>query len=285
MNKHAIQDQVYRGLTPIKGLVELRIKSGGCGLFGDFFMALSGLRYCARHGLLGRPWWDQRSLYFSSSHGPNAWDYFFEPVGEVRRPIRLPYFGSARLFQSEAGKPARQVASEAVARFGRVRPTIIEQAQNFFDRELQAGNYIGVHVRGTDVRAEGRESGSRAMYERAIEASLQTHPDSVIFLATDEETTVDFFREKWGNRLRIRDCIRSSDGRSIHGHYDGGQEGSPHQKGIDVVVDALLLSWGKHLVRMHSQVTAYSIALSPKLTFTDVDVLAGVPPRMPWLFT
>jgi hypothetical protein len=286
MGKHEIQDLLYRSTKPLLGQVELRILSGGCGLFGDFFMTLDGLLFCEKAGLVGRPHWTRRSLYFDGAHGNNAWDLFFEPIVQQERSLFLPYFPSARHFQPEDGRSARQVAASAIARFGRARPELIEMARRFSDEHLQGGDYIGVHVRGTDARAgaEGRQAAEASALDAALDEEISKHPSRMIFLATDEERTLAAFRERFGDRVRARSCIRSSDGKSVHGHYDQGQTGSPYQKGVDVVVDALLLAWGKHLIRGHSRVTMYSLALNPELTFTDVDVLRGEKPRAPWLY-
>ena len=285
MGKHDIQDLLYRSASPLLRRVELRILSGSCGLFGDFFMALDGLLFCEKAGLAGRPHWNRRSLYFDAARGDNAWDLFFEPITRPERKLSLPYFPSARHFQRDADRSARQVAASAVARFGRARPELLEMACRFMDENLQGGDYIGVHVRGTDARAgvEGRHVEASAI-EAALDEEISKHPSRAIFLATDEQAAVSAFRDRWGDRVRVRSCIRSSDGRSVHGHYDQGQAGSAYQKGVDVVVDALLLAWGKHLIRGHSRVTMYSLALNPDLTFTDVDVLRGEKPRAPWLY-
>jgi hypothetical protein len=283
--KHELQDLFYRSARPLLREVELHIQSGGCGLFGDFFMALDGLLFCESAGLLGRPHWDRRSLYFDALRGRNAWDLFFEPIARAEKRLSLPYFPSARHFRAAGERSARQVAADAVARLGQPRPELRELARQFMNDELGGGDYIGVHVRGTDARAglEGRVALEASILERALDDAVSKHPDHRIFLATDEEQTVASFRQRWGDRVRVRSCIRSTDGRSVHGHYDQGQAGSAYQKGADVVVDALLLAWGKHLVRGHSRVTMYSLALNPTLTFTDVDVLGGEKPRAPWL--
>jgi len=289
LDKHALQDLVYRTTSPLLVGAELQIRSGGCGLFGDFFMALDGLLFCERFGLRGRPIWDERCLYYDEDRGDNAWDYFFEPppIPQGKAWATLPYFPSARHFHPAGSVSARRVAALAVERYGRPREHLIEKARTFLHQELRGGDYIAVHVRGTDATSghEGRANVGPEHYTQVVWRALARSPDSLVFLATDESDVVEAFREHFGSRLRVRDCIRSGDGRSVHGHYDEGQPGSPAQKGEEVVIDALLLAWGKHLIRGHSRVTMYSLALRPELSFDDVDLLAGEPARTPWLYS
>ena len=129
MTKHDLQDLLYRLSSPVLKHAEVRIASGGCGLFGDFFMCLDGLLFCEGAGLSARPDWDERCLYYDPSHGPNAWDYFFEPIAAKKRPLSVPYHPSARNFEPTGEATARQIASRAVQRLGQVRPELQAEAR------------------------------------------------------------------------------------------------------------------------------------------------------------
>jgi len=281
--------RIVAGLLPGR---QLAVQSGGCGFFGDVFIALNGIRFAELNGLACSIDWGPRSLYHEAAYGPNAWAYYFddssfdfrgESVDVVARS--LPYRAGGHVFHPYDGLSVRQSVARAISRFCRPRAAISAEVQEFAAAGFVSNHMIGVHVRLTDA-ARGVENRRTLHLSHFIEAThnlLNEHPDAGIFLAADDQRTVERFQAEFGSRLVSRDCLRSHDGTSLHGHYDEGVEGSPWRKGAEVLIDALLLARCTHLVRSHSRVTCFSMCANPQLDATDLDQIHLGIARTPWL--
>lgn len=129
-------------------------------------------------------------------------------------------------------------------------------------------------MRLTDTTAgvEGRMAVELGDYVIKVDEWVDRNPDGVIFLASDAEEAIDHFKSRYGSRVLSSAARRSTDGNSIHGHYDKDLAGSPIEHGRQVLVDAILLAQTAHLIRCHSRVTCYSLCLNPSLSFDDLSL-------------
>ena len=270
----------------------LAVQSGGCGFFGDLFIALNGLRYAERHKLSCEVDWRARSLYFDPKVGGDAWSsYFMQSRFDFgasffkTRPISVPYFPGAQEFSPYDGLTVRQSVGRAIASFCAVRPEIMDKVNHFTRSKFSPGGMVGVHVRRTDA-ARGEENRRVLSIEHFISATedaLRERALSGVFLASDDAGVVGEFRKAFGDSVVTTDSIRSLDGTSLHGHYDGGVAGSPRQKGEEVLIDALLLAKCEFIVRGHSRVTCFSLCLDPQIPFIDLDYIHLGKNSTPWL--
>ena len=272
------------------GFDSARILAGRCGFFGNMFMTLNGIRLCEVAGVAARPYWGRQSLFYDPARGGNAWDYYFQPVQTTpsaagpdgRQASFKP--GADSIYPRYSDMGVRHSYHECIRRHVRLREEIADDLQRR-QRDLFGGRpVLGVHMRFTDATAgyELRKTKAMQEYFAAVDARLERLPDAVIFAATDSVQAVAAVRERYGGRTVALDAIRSDSDVSIHGHYDAGVPGSPYQKGLDVVLDAHLLAGVDHLVRINSRVTAYSLCLNPRLTFTNVGGDLGAE-ELPWL--
>lgn len=277
------------GCLPFKPVI--RVQSAGCGFFGDLFMSLNGLRLVERYRLAAQVFWGVRSLYFERARGPNAWSYFFERNSfshlESARciPANLPYWPDASEFLPYEGLSVRASVHRALRSWCQPRGEILTAVQAFVDQNFIPNATLGVHVRLTDAAA-GQENRKTVEMQHFIQSAndwLAARPDGRIFLAADDERVVQAFRARFGERVVYQRCLRSTDGTSLHGHYDCGVKGSPYRKGVEVLIDALLLARCDHLVRTHSRVTCFTLCINLHLTYTDLDLKHLGINRTPWL--
>ena len=95
-----------------------------------------------------------------------------------------------------------------------------------------------------------------------IDSALSDQPPSCrIFLATDETAFVEFMSQRFGDRLTYRQMFRSSDGKPIDRVNSDGN----YQKGVDAVVDCLLLSRTNYLIRTASNLSMFSTFFNPQM--------------------
>jgi hypothetical protein len=251
-------------------------------------MALNGLIFCADHNLNALPCWGKRSLYYEPRHGSNAWNAYFDSrrEGDGSIGFTLPYWPSVTAeYYNDRGVSPRQFVGQCIQSFAPPNQEILSKVDDYVTSNFKGDYIVGVHIRGTDAASgfESRTSAKIEQYIYEVEKQLSAHPNARIFLATDDQRIVQTFSKHFGEILILRECIRSSNGDSIHGHYDSGIEGSPYGKGLEVLLDALILARCDFLIRGHSRVTCFSICYASELQYIDVDLEYTGIDRTPWL--
>lgn len=289
MNIYGLQNSAFSLFARVVPL-RLRIPSRGCGFFGDLFMTLNGLRFAELCGADASVVWGQNSLYFDASSGQNAYRYFFEQAEfDIRTPrsrlsLDMKYRPTADTFRRYDGLSVRASLRRALAKYCVVRKEIADAVETFVRDEF-SNLTLGVHIRMTDAAtgAENRKVAAIDLYKYHADKWVNRNPDGRVFLATDDERIVEEFGNRYRERLVVRKSLRSTDGTSLHGHYDIGVAGSGLIKGQDVLTEALILSRCNYLVRSHSRVTCYTLCVNPALEFTDLSLEIDGVDRTPWL--
>ncbi|WP_192361928.1 hypothetical protein [Mesorhizobium mediterraneum] len=291
MNVYGLQNFAFSICAAIAPL-RLRIPSRGCGFFGDLFMTLNGIRFAELCGADASVEWGNNSLYFDADGGPNAYRYFFEQAEfDIRaassRPfLDLKYRPTADTFRRYNGLSVRASLGLAFAKYCVVRKEISDAVEEFVRHKFKS-RMLGVHIRMTDAAAglENRKVATLDAYKYHVDKWTEDYPDGSVFLATDDERIVEEFSNRYRERLVVRESLRSTDGISLHGHYDIGVAGSRIRKGKDVLIDALILAHCNYLIRCHSRVTCYTLCVNPTLAFTDLSLELDGVDRTPWLRT
>lgn len=203
--------------------------------------------------------------YFDPARGANWWDYYFEPfalartAGTTTRRL-LDHEHDAYATRTE-NRLSRQKGGALIARYIRVRAEVRAKVDAFAQAHFAGRYMIGVHYRGTDkIRETPRVSYEtvRAAVEREI-AGAQT--DKVrIFVATDEQAFLEYFRGVFPHLVCSCDAIRSVDGRRVH-----DSDTRNHRKGEEALVDCLLLSRCDQLVRTESNLGLCAAFFNPHM--------------------
>jgi hypothetical protein len=201
-------------------------------------------------------------LYYERAVGDNWWEYYFEPVsvGAADGPARRVnhHFHDFCAHRTERGL-SRERAADLVHRYVRVVPAVRALIDEYAARHWSP-HVIGVHYRGTDKSVDAR----RVPYDEVgdeVGARLHGSGESRIFVATDEDAFVTFMRERFPGRILARDMFRSTDGRPIDVVNGDGN----HQKGLDAVIDCLLLSRTQTLIRTASNLGLFATFFNPGL--------------------
>jgi hypothetical protein len=285
------QDKLLKLAARLPVQPSIKIISGGCGLFSDVFMSLNGIQFCAQHGLSGSVHWGRRSLYFDPQKRGNAHAYFFAGShfdfsrAYVAKGWRLPFLPGGDNYAGPADESPRRGLKRMIDQFAAPRDDIVREVESFRQTRLQAPKVLGVHVRRTDVVSnfESRKAQPAMNFVDEAQNWLGENQNGLVFLATDDEEVVENFRTHLGDKVAYQNALRSSSGVSIHGHFDGGIDGSPFLKGREAMIDALILSRCDFLIRCFSYLTAYSLCINPDLPFLDLDKKNLGVMRTPWL--
>lgn len=114
-----------------------------------------------------------------------------------------------------------------------------------FIEKIKEGKTLGVHVRGTDFSAniQGHPVRIDERYHITLAKKiLKEKGFSQIYIATDEERTIDIFRKQFGEKVIYDDSIfRSKNGQAVH-FTEIKRENHHYKLGLEVLKDAYALS-------------------------------------------
>ena len=174
---------------------------------------------------------------------------------------------------------AKAVIDECI----RPRPYILDKVEAFFAAHLACRPLIGVHARGTDATstAEPREfrRGSLvlARYVAELERLLHQWSDARILVASDEQASVDYLRDCFGERVVAYGSVRHRSGQAagqgptgwIMPAYIAKDRDRAARNGEDAIVEYLLLSRCDHLVHNGSSMARTVLLNAPELAHTN----------------
>ena len=253
----------------------IRIKSKRCGYFGDLAQTINAIRFAEIVGLNCEVDWNDESLYYDENCGNNVWEYYFIQSkfsfsGKAIFKLTVPYFPTAFEFPCYSGMSTKDSTAAAISKFCRLKQEVVDIVEAYISDNF-SGETLGVHIRGTDAANgyEGRTSPSLEKLHLKIDNWLSARKNGTIFLATDDLNAMNRLSATFGRRLHFRECLRSDDGNSIHGHYDNGQQGSGYQKGLDVLIDSLILSRCTEVFYRGSRVAWFASSKNPGLIMTE----------------
>lgn len=177
----------------------------------------------------------------------------------------------------------RWKAKAIVDEFVRPRCYIRKKAEEFFAQHMDGHHLIGIHVRGTDATSKQERrsfrQGSLALtrYVREIMRLLNLHPTAKIFVASDDQASVDHLAGAFGSRVISYDSVRHRGGEPagrgptgwIMPAYIAGDRNTAARNGEDAVIEYLLLSRCDHLVHNGSSLARTVLLNSPVLPHTN----------------
>lgn len=209
-------------------------------------------------------------LYYDTAHGPNSWNYYFEPLtlgssegaeieySESRETGRISYLAEIGL--------SKERISELIKKYIRVKQDILKETEDFAAEKFQGKYVVGIHYRGTDKSKNEANSVSYESIQAAITDYIKGIDDYVIFVATDEEPFISYMEKNFAGKIVYQSCLRSSNNNPVH--YFNPKNNSPYKLGKEAVIDCLLLSKCNHLIRTSSCLSLVSEYFNPQLTDT-----------------
>ena len=185
----------------------------------------------------------------------------------------------------------RRRAKAVLDEFVRPRPYLRRDADDFHAAHLDGHPVIGVHVRGTDATSSSEprpfRQGSLVLsrYVAAIDGLLTSHPGARVFVATDDETSLDHLRRCFGERVVAYDAVRHTGGEPagqgptgwIMPAYIAGDPNRAARNGADALVEYLLLSRCDHLVHNGSSLARTALLNAPALPHTNTHTRRPAP--------
>lgn len=226
------------------------------GMFSVFTGALGFLNVFDAKKQVGFEFnFGHKGLYYDREKGENWWSYYFEPIkkgrskNKIKRVIRDDNVRS--LSWSAALTMDRKRAYQLINKYVKVKPHIRQKVAKFVKTKFQDNYMIGVHFRGTDKIFEAPRVPYERMRDVITKAVTSLNTDRYkIFVATDEQAFLDYINQEFPGKIVSYDSYRSKDDKPIHFRGYG-----QYKMGEDALLDCLLLSKSKYLIRTESNLS------------------------------
>jgi len=173
----------------------------------------------------------------------------------------------------------RDKASKIIHKYIHPRSYIIRKVKDFHARYMENDFVIGVHIRGTDSISINEKRNFRknsldlAYYYKYINNALIANPEAKIFVATDEENSLKYIKDKFGNKVISYDSIRHSKGETagkgplgkIMPAYITKNRDIAARNGEEAIIEYLLLTKCNILIHNGASLARTVLLSCPKL--------------------
>jgi hypothetical protein len=214
--------------------------------------------------------------YYADAHTFVS-NHFGDHPALTGKTLSIPYL------LDDPNEGLRREAHAIIRRFVRPRDYIQQQARHFFQQTMNGHPLIGVHARGTDaispqeIRPHRHGSLVLSRYVTAIQRLLDAQPTARIFVATDAQSSLAYFRHAFGTRVFAYPSLRHDSGEAagmgptgwIMPAYIAGARDRAARNGEEAVIEYLLLSRCDHLVHNGSSLARTVLLNAPHVPHTN----------------
>jgi hypothetical protein len=203
-------------------------------------------------------------LYYDVSKGANWWRYYFKPLSIEKKHLPRVYLWEAGMYVCNgAYNLSRRRCKLLIEKYIHIRKSVLRKVNAFIRTKMHNKKFVAVQYRGTDkFTAESTYLSQEEACERVSQvlARKKLHKRK-IFVATDTQSFVEMMKKRFGKRVVCTKAARSSNGQPVHFRPDIGG----YEKGMDALVDCLLLSRSTLLIRTASNLSNTALSFNPKL--------------------
>jgi len=241
------------------------------GFFSNFEGVLGFLDFYETHPCAGVSVnFENQGYYYDSSHGPNWWEYYFEPINIVHNNkgfTRYLDWDSMHLLSLKTYTlMSRWRAHELISRYVKIKPAITTRVQDFTQQNFDGSFIIGIHYRGTDKNLEADRVSYQKVYDE-IEKITCHIPHYKIFVATDEQAFLDDIVKKY-DTIIYYPVIRSRSECAVH-----VMPGNGYIKGEQALIDCLILSRCNLIIRTESYLSHCAGFFNPFVPIITLNML------------
>jgi hypothetical protein len=247
------------------------------GFFSLFNSIIGALDFCEQENGYLTVDFHEDGWYYDEKKGQNWWQYYFEQPnvqvneGHSKETIKA---WQKIVFTLEAQfQMSRERAHELIKKYIKIKKPIQEKIKAFYQNDMKNFHVIGVHYRGTDKQKEAPKVSYEefcAIVDREFIIASSFAPTK-IFVATDDQNFLAFMRKKYGNSICAINAIRSDNEKAVHEEL----EGDNYKKGEDALIDCVLLSKCKLLIKMSSNLSDSAQMFNPALPVIHANIGYG----------
>lgn len=252
--------QEFGSLNSGKVLFVINNLQKGSGFFFSWCQACRGLMVADRLGFIPVIDWSNGAYFDESGMNGcmNPFEYFFEPVSSISLDEAMQSRGVTFFNHHTDGGPFSlyEYHDEALVerfvyinnKYLHIRPELYSQIHAEISSLLGSKKTLAVHVRGVEW---GNVHGhpipvSMETYISRINSAMKLYGYEQIFLASDSEDTIEYFKHEYGDLVVCYDNVtRSQKGSKVLVILDADikRENNGFHLGCEVLKDMLTLSF------------------------------------------
>ena len=249
----------------------------GAGIFYDFSIAVHNLIYCKQNKLTPVIFWGanaqppkKTAIRIISMFG----NIYFEPVSKESYNPKEDVIWKKRHIDNKhhpilseycelcGQKETRQVASEAIREYVKLKPYIKQKIESFYNENMMGKKTIGIHIRGTDKKAEIKSVNVEELLSEANKFA-ENFENCQFLVASDEARILQLAQSLLKRKVIYYDAYRSKNGKAIH--WDASHKHSKAKLGEEVIIEAFLLARCDLFLHTCSNVSMGVLFLNPNL--------------------
>jgi len=286
-------------------------------MFSTFFHVLQNLHRANLINKIPIVYWHggmyaKKNKRNNHSSRDNVWEYYFEPVSEYSIEMfpHVEFFKYCKLSVKNKNNQCVEVSSKFQSNFGpdncwtgnltgdgiynpslknrvfinqiinkyiKVKHSIQNEIDSFYDRHMKNRNVLGVHIRGYhkkgfEEHTAGQGRNPLKNFAKKIEQYIDENTDCKILLATDYDHNFRFIKKRFGKKIISYNAQRSTEKglfsltqKQTRVRLRRGKPLGGPKWGSDVLIECLLLSRCKYLLRGCSSVSAAAIYFNKNL--------------------
>lgn len=246
----------------------------GVGFFAELGMTLIKLYFADDRGFVPYVHWGENYLYYEPEGirgEKNAFLYYFKPVSEVRSiehasHVVFPEESHFKQVKGLYGAVSYDVSEDYVNAMAQMMKKYIQYndaTRQYLEEQYFGllGNHrvLGVHYRGTDFRKQYNNHPIPVKVEQEIakvKELMEKSDYEKIFLATDESSVVDKFREQFNDKVVIFEDTFRDDGSGESIAFSKSDRDNHHYRlGLEVLRDQYTLTHCNGIVCGYSNIT------------------------------
>ena len=259
-------------LDPEKIVYNIQI-SDNSGLFALVLWSLNNAYYAKESGMTPFVYFTNKNSYYDAKYSSdhkieNVFSYYYSQKKLSNDGIKLDYKNVITPWRQYNHIIFNKIAKENPSIALQREDLIIKYTETFdeffdynditkkklkidLDRLNVKTDFIAVHFRGTDYRFNLRNHPTfvnEESYFKKIDDLLLEHKDYPIFLATDDENSLEKFKQKYKNKLiYFKDTVRSSS-KSLSVFESNSRDYHNYLSGYEVIRDTEMMSKAKYFV-------------------------------------
>lgn len=259
----------YQGYT----VYEADETGNGIGFFAELGMTLIKLYYADERGFTPYVRWGERCVYYEPEGvqgEKNAFLYYFKPVSEVKTTEHAAHVIRQTPWQcsqvkKKYGAVSYDVSQEYIDAMARMLGKYVrynEKTERYLKEAYQGllgdKKTLAVHYRGTDFNRGYNNHPVPVQIEQEIGKvkELLEKGYEQIFLATDENSVVERFRQEFGESVRVYGDTYRDDGTGESVAFSKSDREMHHYKlGLEVLRDQYTLTHCDGIVCGYSNIT------------------------------
>ena len=282
--------------SPVSKEKILIIASRKAGFFSNFNGVINNLAWCEKNDVKPYIVWDSSCPYWQGQQfgTNNAWEYYFKQPyinkptsNHLEKPQTLNNKnftapdGSVLIqaYQKTPYEEYRKKAAQLIKKYIHIQPHIIEDVECFFNAHMCERFTIGIHWRGTDKYTEKSLLPPEVIFNFANTIAIDLHTKGIypqFFIATDEERFLTLAKNNLNGTIVSYNAIRSQSAKATH--RDLATKLFRAKMGVDILVEALLLSQCNLFLHGHSNVSDGVLIFNPHLEHIDLQYMAPSKP-------